>query len=98
VHQRLGYRLSLDHLGASTLGEKKSADGLQALTWWKQGKLDKIIEYCTQDVAVTKGLYCYGRDNGYLLFTNKARKTVRLPVDWATDPLSQSHVVQTIIP
>jgi DEAD/DEAH box helicase domain-containing protein len=97
VHQRLGYRLSLDHLAASTLGEKKSADGLQALTWWKQGKLDKIVEYCTQDVAVTRGLYRYGRDNGYLLFTNKARKTVRLPVDWATDPLPQSHVVHDII-
>ena len=82
VHQQLGYRLSLDHLAKATLGEEKSANGLLALKWWKQGKLDKIIAYCTQDVAVTKGLYEYGRDNGHLLFTNKAQKTVRLPVDW----------------
>ncbi|WP_462325653.1 DEAD/DEAH box helicase [Desulfoplanes sp.] len=84
VHRRLGYRLSLDRLAQATLGEEKSANGLLALRWWKQGKLDKIIKYCTQDVAVTKGLYEYGRDNGYLLFTNKAKKTVRLPVDWTS--------------
>jgi DEAD/DEAH box helicase domain-containing protein len=82
VHRQLGYRLSLDHLAKATLGEQKTANGLLALQWWKQGKLDRIIKYCTQDVAVTRGLYRYGRDNGYLLFTNKARQTVRLPVDW----------------
>jgi DEAD/DEAH box helicase domain-containing protein len=91
VHHQLGYRLSLDHLAQATLGEEKSANGLLALKWWKQGKLDKIIQYCTQDVAVTKGLYQYGRDNGYLLFTNKAKKTVRLPVDWTND----GHVSQS---
>ena len=82
VHNQLGYRLSLDHLAQATLGEAKSANGLLALKWWKEGKLDKIITYCTQDVAVTKGLYRYGLEKGYLLFTNKAKKTVRVPVDW----------------
>jgi DEAD/DEAH box helicase domain-containing protein len=86
VHQQLGYRLSLDHLARATLKAKKSANGLLALKWWKQGKLDKIIKYCTQDVAVTRGLYRFGRDNGYLLFTNKAGQTVRLPVDWNNPP------------
>ena len=82
VHDRLGYRLSLDHLARQTLGAEKSADGLMALEWWKQGKLDKIIEYCTQDVRVTRDLFLYGRDKGYLLFKNKAGHQVRVPVDW----------------
>jgi len=82
VHERLGYRLSLDTLAKATLGARKSADGLQALAWWKEGRLDEIITYCTQDVAVTRDLYRFGRDNGYLLFDNKAGKTVRLPVTW----------------
>ncbi|NJB67959.1 DEAD/DEAH box helicase domain-containing protein [Desulfobaculum xiamenense] len=82
VHRRLGYRLSLDHLARATLGAQKSADGLKALEWWKQGRIDDIIAYCTQDVAVTRDLYAFGRDNGYLLFTNKAGNAVRLPVDW----------------
>ena len=50
IHKQLGYRISLDNLARATLGTKKSADGLQALRWWKQGKLSEIIEYCTQDV------------------------------------------------
>jgi DEAD/DEAH box helicase domain-containing protein len=82
VHERLGYRLSLDGLAKATLGAQKSASGLDALEWWKQGRLDDIIAYCTQDVAVTRDLYLFGRENGFLLFSNKAGKTVRLPVAW----------------
>jgi len=82
VHERLGYRLSLDGLAKATLGARKSATGLDALAWWKEGRLDEIITYCKQDVAVTRDLYLFGRDNGFLLFSNKAGKTVRLPVAW----------------
>lgn len=82
VHKRLGYRLSLDHLADVTLGRKKTADGLQALKWWKQGQIQEIIDYCKADVKITKDLFQYGQKNGYLLFKNKAKNTVRLPVDW----------------
>lgn len=82
IHHRLGYRLSLDHLASVTLGRKKTADGLQALKWWKQGKIQKIIDYCKQDVMITRDLYLYGKENGYLLFNNKAGNTVRVPVEW----------------
>jgi DEAD/DEAH box helicase domain-containing protein len=82
VHNRLGYRLSLDHLAKVTLGKKKTADGLQALRWWKQGRIREIIDYCKTDVEITKDLFLYGKINGYLLFQNKAQKTVRIPVKW----------------
>ncbi|MCG8566450.1 MAG: DUF1998 domain-containing protein, partial [Desulfobacterales bacterium] len=82
VHEILGYRLSLDHLAQQTLGAEKSADGLQALAWWKEGKLDEIITYCTQDVRVTRDLYRYGVENRFLLFKNKAGQRVRIPVTW----------------
>ena len=82
VHHRLGYRLSLDHLAGITLNKKKSADGLQALRWWKQGQIREIIEYCRADVEITRDLFLYGKKNGYLLFSNKAKKTVRVPVKW----------------
>jgi len=82
VHKILGYRLSLDHLAQQTLGCKKSADGLAALEWWKQGKIEKIIEYCTQDVRVTRDLYRFGNENHFLLFKNKSEHQVRIPVQW----------------
>jgi DEAD/DEAH box helicase domain-containing protein len=85
VHRRLGYRLSLDHLARITLETEKSADGLQALKWWKEGRIREIIDYCKQDVAITRDLFLYGRKHGYLLFTNKAGNAVRVPVDWKSD-------------
>ncbi len=82
VYERLSYRLSLDSLAKATLGAQKSADGLAALRWWKEGAVDKIEAYCRQDVAVTRDLYLYGREHGYLLFTNKAGQLVRVPASW----------------
>ncbi|MBU0676135.1 MAG: DEAD/DEAH box helicase [Proteobacteria bacterium] len=82
VKNRLGYRLSLDRLAEHTLGVQKTADGLMALKWYKEGRIDKIIEYCRQDVAITRDLYLFGRENGFLLFRNKAGKKVRCPVTY----------------
>ena len=82
IHKRLGYRLSLEHLARITLDVKKTADGLQALRWWKQGRIREIVDYCKNDVAITRDLFLYGKKHGYLLFQNKAGNTVRLPVDW----------------
>ena len=82
IKKILGYRVSLDNLAQATLGAKKSADGLQALRWWKEGKVDEIAKYCRQDVAVTRDLYLHGQEHGYLLFTNKAGQVVRVKVGW----------------
>ncbi|MCP4693520.1 MAG: DUF1998 domain-containing protein, partial [Desulfobacterales bacterium] len=82
VHACLGFRLSLDRLARVTLGAKKSADGLQALRWWKQGRLREIIDYCKKDVEITRDLYLFGRKNGHILFKNKEGRIHRIPADW----------------
>ncbi|WP_155315133.1 DEAD/DEAH box helicase [Desulfosarcina alkanivorans] len=82
VKAQLGYRLSLDHLASVTLNTGKTADGLDALKWWREGKMARILEYCRSDVAITRDLYRFGLAHRYLLFKNKAKQTVRLPVDW----------------
>ncbi|WP_136796749.1 DEAD/DEAH box helicase [Desulfosediminicola ganghwensis] len=81
ISNHLGYRLSLDRLAEHTLGEKKSADGLQALQWYKEGRIDLIQKYCRKDVEITRDLFLYGLENGFFLFQNKAGKTVRLPMN-----------------
>jgi len=82
IHRRLGFRLSLGHLAQETLGERKSADGLQSLAWFKAGDLPRVIEYCKQDVLLTKRLYDFGRRHGYLLYRDNQGRAVRLPVDF----------------
>ncbi|WP_291438612.1 DEAD/DEAH box helicase [Desulfovibrio sp.] len=82
VKERLSYRISLDNLGQATLNEPKSADGLQALRWWKEGNVEEIAAYCRKDVDLTRRLYLYGLEHGHLLFTNKAGGRVRVPVNF----------------
>ena len=84
ITNRLGYRLSLDRLAEHTLGVKKSANGLQALQWYKEGRMEEIINYCRQDVKITRDIFLFGLENRYLLFKNKAGSIVRLPVDFST--------------
>jgi DEAD/DEAH box helicase domain-containing protein len=86
VYGQLSYRISLDNLATATLNSAKSADGLMALKWWKEQRLAEIEEYCRKDVELTRDLYLFGRDNGYLLFTNKAGQKVRVRAAWSSCP------------
>lgn len=64
IHGSLGRRLKLDAVAEATLGEKKSGNGLQAIKWWRDGERQKVIDYCIQDVKVTKDVYDYALKNG----------------------------------
>jgi 3''-5'' exonuclease. len=68
VKNSLGFRVKLDSIAQATLGYGKSGHGLEAITWWKNGEIDKIIKYCTDDVKVTKEVYEYALKNGSLKY------------------------------
>lgn len=87
VNKKLGFRLSLNHLAKHTLNAEKSADGLLSLQWYKEGKIDKIIEYCTRDVEVTRDLFQFGEKNGHVLYQSKSKGLQRLAVDWRVPQL-----------
>src|SRR3989339_1408603 len=69
IKESLGIRLKLSDVAEATLDNiTKSADGLQAIRWWKEGKIDEIKKYCEQDVRVTKELYDFGLANNQLFY------------------------------
>ena len=80
VYGTLGFRLSLDHLAEQTLNTKKSGSGLDALKWWQQGRIDKIIAYCRKDVTLTRDLYRFAKDKGYLIYRQKDGARFRIPM------------------
>jgi len=82
LEARLGFRPKLDSVASSTLGEGKSADGLQAIEWWRRGEIDKIIEYCRDDVRVTRDLYDFGKRNRCVLVSRFGGKPRQVEVDW----------------
>jgi DEAD/DEAH box helicase domain-containing protein len=83
IHRTLGFRLSLDHLARENLGMAKSADGLQSLRWWREGKIREVEEYCRRDVEVTWRLYSLGVERGWLVYRDRDGRRVRLPVSWS---------------
>ena len=82
VKKLLNFRLSLNHLAQHTLNAKKSADGLMSLQWYKEGKIDKIIHYCKQDVEITRDLFLYGEEHGYVNYQSRSGNPLQLEVNW----------------
>ena len=82
LYNKLGFRVGLDALASATLGAQKSADGLLAIQWFRQGKIDQLIAYCRDDVAITKQLFEFGRDNGYVVYPDRSRRKQKVNVGW----------------
>ena len=82
VQAVLGHRLNLDHLGSFTLNIKKKGHGLDAAKWFREGRMDLLEEYCRQDVRITRDLYRFGLDKGFLLYQRKDGTIARIRVNW----------------
>jgi len=82
LYQQLGFRLSLDALASATLGVTKSADGMQAIRWWRQGRLEELFDYCRQDVEVTRQLYEFGCEHGYVQYRDNRWRIRKVLVNW----------------
>jgi len=82
IYGRLGFRVGLDALVTATLGIAKSANGLQAIRWWKAGEMEKLFAYCQQDVEVTRLLYEFGQKHKYVQYRDRQWQLRRVPVSW----------------
>jgi DEAD/DEAH box helicase domain-containing protein len=82
LQNTLQHRLSLDSIATATFGLEKTAEGLQAIEWFKQGKLVEIAEYCCFDVKLTKLVHEYGAQHKQLHYQNRFGKKLTVPVKW----------------
>ena len=82
LNEKLGHRLKLDSIAQATLGCEKSAEGLQALEWFKQGKMAEIAEYCCFDVKITKLVHEYAAAHGHLFYNNRFGNKLKVEVEW----------------
>lgn len=83
IEKRLGFRIKLDDVAKATLGTGKSGHGLMAVEYWRKGELDKLREYCLQDVKVTRDVYDFALRNGEVSFQNRqgAIQKISLPIE-----------------
>jgi DEAD/DEAH box helicase domain-containing protein len=83
VRKSLGHRVGLGAIAQATLGVGKSGHGLEAIEWWKNGEVEKIIKYCIEDVRITKEVYEYALSNQKLKYKDEwnGDKIVEFPID-----------------
>ncbi|HEY8475305.1 MAG TPA: ribonuclease H-like domain-containing protein [Chloroflexota bacterium] len=70
VRAKLGFRVSLDNLARGTLGVGKTGDGLQAVAWFRQGRLAEVAEYCRADVDLLRQLCEHAVLHGCLYYVD----------------------------
>lgn len=77
-----GFRVKLDAIAQATLGRAKSGHGLDAIRWFKEGKIEEIARYCCDDVAITADLYLFGKEKGYVLYPDRRGEIRTCKVAW----------------
>ena len=82
VEKKVGRKLKLDALASATLGVGKTAEGLDAIRWWREGKMMEIAEYCCFDVKVTRMLHEHGVEHREVFYDDKFARRQRVEVDW----------------
>jgi DEAD/DEAH box helicase domain-containing protein len=84
IKKSLGRRIKLDTIAEATLGRNKSGHGLEAIVWWRNGEKQKVIDYCIEDVRITKDVYEYALKNKSLKYLDgKEIKEIKIDTtDW----------------
>src|SRR5689334_8583841 len=85
LQKKLEHRLSLDAVATATLGVEKTAEGMQAIRWFREGRLLDIAEYCCYDVKITRLVHEYGASHGQLFYKDRFGKKLTVPVGWVND-------------
>ena len=82
MEAKLGHRLGLDAIAHATLGVRKTAASLDAIRWWREGRILEIAEYCCFDVKVTRLLHEHGCRHKELFFHDRFARRQRVEIDW----------------
>jgi DEAD/DEAH box helicase domain-containing protein len=91
IKDSFGKKPKLDSVAEATLGKKKIGHGLDAIEWWKQGRVNDVVKYCEEDVKITKELFEYILDNKSVKLKEKITgKILEIEID-TTDWLKKEE-------
>lgn len=97
VQKVLGRRLRLASLAQATVGRGKGGDGLKSVEWWQQGLVEKVREYCIEDVRLTRELFDYALTHNSLKYMDfKTKREVKLDTSSWLAPLEPVALTHTL--
>ncbi len=82
IKESCGHRISLNAVAKATLNAGKTGSGLDAVKYYRSHQLEKLKNYCLQDVKLTRDIYDYGLKKGTIKFNNKWNRLVDCPIDF----------------
>lgn len=97
IKDSVGHRIGLDAVAQETLGTGKTGDGLDAIKYYKHGQLEKLRDYCLQDVAVTRDIHDYGLTKGSVKFRNKWNRLIEATVDFSFTPQRNAGIQMSLL-
>lgn len=96
IEKVIGFRVKLDDVAHGSLGTGKSGNGLQAIEFFRRGEIDKLREYCLQDVKVTKEVYEFGLSNKRVQFKDRTGTPVKVDVDFTLQKTTKNPISMTL--
>lgn len=86
LSKKLGFRIKLESVARATLGRGKTGSGTESVEWWRSGDpalRQKVVEYCRMDVELTRDLYLFGKEHGYVAIEDLRQGGMRrVEVSW----------------
>ncbi len=82
LYRALGFRLALDTVAEATLDEAKGGEGPLAVQWYREGLIDKVLDYCQKDVELTWRLYQHGRTHRQVFYRDRSYRKKSVAVTW----------------
>ncbi len=86
LSRKLGFRVKLDSVATATLGRGKTGSGTESVQWWRSGDpalKQKVVDYCKMDVELTRDVYQFGQEKGYVLIGDlRQGGTRRVDISW----------------
>ena len=78
------FRVSLNNIAENTIKKTKTGNGADAPILFQQGKITELVEYCKNDVEITKEVFEFGLTNGYInYFDQQSGKVEEMSADYA---------------
>lgn len=77
----LGHRLSLKNVATATLKEGKTGDGTRAVELWKAERVMEVIQYCRNDVDITRRIYLHILEKGEIYYYGRTGEKLTCRLD-----------------
>lgn len=81
IEKKFGRRIGLGILAEANLGVGKTGKGLEAIDLFRNGELEKLKNYCLNDVKITKDIFEMIKNKGYLWIPQRdLPEMIKLPL------------------